>query len=108
MTNTHSLTINAQFDDEGFLMNSNEWNEALARSIAIEDGFGELSKNQFEILHHLREHYFRTGSVTPVRVICHESHLGPYCINELFTSNGIEAWKIARLPNPGEEVKAYM
>jgi len=108
MSVTHKPINSINFDDEGYLLDSHQWNETVAQGIAMNDGVGKLSKSHFEVLQHLREHYYRTGSVPPLRVICHESHLGPFCINELFTSHGVEAWKIAGLPNPGEEVKAYM
>ncbi|MFV2061110.1 MAG: TusE/DsrC/DsvC family sulfur relay protein [Gammaproteobacteria bacterium] len=97
-----------QFNEDGFLVNFNEWNEAIAQQIASLDGLGNLSKDHYEVLRCLREHYYQTGAVSPVRVICHESHLGPHCITDLFTSKGVEAWKIAGLPDPGEELKSYM
>ncbi len=108
MPNSKQHNKRIKFNEDGFLMNCTQWDETIAQEIADEDGLGKLSADQFEVLRHLREHYFRTGYITPVRVICHESHLGPHCITDLFSSTGVEAWKIAGLPDPGEEVKSYM
>jgi hypothetical protein len=30
------------------------------------------------------------------------------CIDMVFDQHGIEAWRIAGLPDPGEEIKAYI
>jgi tRNA 2-thiouridine synthesizing protein E len=108
MQHSHVHVVKTYFDENGFLTTFNEWNETIAQEIAFYEGLGKLSEEHYEVLKHLREHYTQTGSITPLRVICHESHLGPYCINELFSSHGVDAWKIAGLPDPGEEVKSYM
>ena len=80
-----------KFDEDGFLTNLSSWDKTLAQNIAYIEGIGLLSKKHFEVIKHLREHYFKTGSVTAARIICHESHLGRYCINELFSNHGVEA-----------------
>ncbi len=104
----NNLTNKSEFDEEGFLRNTSEWTEGIAQNIAFNNGLGELTKNQFSVIKHLRNHFFKTGSITASRLICHESKLGPNCITELFPSHGVAAWKIAGLPDPGEEAKSYM
>lgn len=46
----------AQFDEEGFLINLEQWNEALAQQIALGEGI-TLSSEHFEIIHTLRDFY---------------------------------------------------
>ena len=99
--------LEVRFDDDGFLVDPAEWTETSARTIAHQDGLGELDPQQLSLLHHLRLEYLRTGAVPALMHIC---HLGGYeagCMTRLFP-DAREAWRIAGLPNPGEEAKAYM
>ncbi len=95
------------FDEDGFLSDVAGWNIDMARRIAAEDGIGELDKPQVALLMHLRDHYLRMGTVPAIPHICHMNGLEPNCLSRRFTSPR-EAWRIAGLPNPGEEAKAYL
>ncbi|MCS6787211.1 MAG: TusE/DsrC/DsvC family sulfur relay protein [Thiobacillaceae bacterium] len=94
-------------DADGFLLDPQRWDEALARRLAQLDGLGELSGDQLELLECLREQYFRSGGLPALPHVCHLKGRSPVCLNELFPS-AREAWRLAGLPNPGEEAKAYM
>jgi tRNA 2-thiouridine synthesizing protein E len=94
------------FDKDGFLSSPENWNEELARCLAAENGVGELSEEHWKIIHFLREHYL-DGGLTAGSHVCHVHHLDHHCIPELFQSMKA-AWRIAGLPNPGEEANAYM
>lgn len=95
------------FDADGFLMDPDLWSEALAIEIAQADGINELSPVQVELLHTLRDEYKKNGTVTALSHICHLDGQQPDCLQQLFPSPK-HAWRIAGLPNPGEEAKAYM
>lgn len=84
-----------------------QWNEALARQIAADDGVGELTQDHWKIIHTLREHFIQYGALPPMRVACDLHRMNPHCVDELFHSPQ-EAWRIAGLPDPGEEAKSYM
>ncbi|HYQ72972.1 MAG TPA: TusE/DsrC/DsvC family sulfur relay protein [Gammaproteobacteria bacterium] len=95
-------------DGEGFFNDAEAWNEDLAIRIAHNDGFPELTADHWIILHALREHYHRFGAAPPAfSHLCNEHHLGRHCVEKLFRSER-EAWRIAGLPDPGAEAKAYM
>lgn len=94
-------------DADGFLLDPNNWDESLAQRLAQADGLGVLSAGQMEILHCLRELYFRSGGLPALPHVCHIAGRSPMCLTELFPS-AREAWRLAGLPNPGEEAKAYM
>ncbi len=94
-------------DADGFLIDPNAWDEALAQRLADADGLGRLSPGQMEILQCLRELFFRTGGLPSLPHVCHLTGRSPVCLTELFPS-AREAWRLAGLPNPGEEAKAYM
>lgn len=95
------------FDQDGFLTNPALWDDSVAERLAGEDGLGTLQAAQRAMLHALREHYFRTGGVPALSHLCLSRHFDRRCMTELFPSTR-EAWRLAGLPNPGEEAKAYM
>ena len=95
------------FDADGFFLVPGLWSETLANRIAQADGMEELSSVQLDLLHTLRNEYKKNGAVTAFSHICHLRGQGPNCLQHLFPGPR-EAWRIAGLPNPGEEAKAYM
>jgi dissimilatory sulfite reductase related protein len=95
------------FDADGFMWNCEEWNEATARLIAHVDGVGDLDARQVSLLHSLRANYLRRGGLPAWPHVCHLVGFAPDCLTSLFP-DAREAWRIAGLPNPGEEAKAYM
>ncbi|UCE89320.1 MAG: TusE/DsrC/DsvC family sulfur relay protein [Pseudomonadota bacterium] len=96
------------FDEDGFLTDPANWDETTAQWIATHDGVGELTESQWAVIRSLRAHYLRFGALPLFRRICHIQHMDPHCVDSLFNHDGKEAWRIAGLPNPGEEGKAYM
>ena len=96
-----------EFDDDGFLVDHATWSEALADRIATADGVGHLSASQLGILRLLRQEYGRHRTVTALSHVCHLGGQDADCMQRLFPSPR-EAWRLAGLPNPGEEAKAYL
>lgn len=94
------------FDEDGFLLDPGVWSEDLARRIAAEDGLGELGDGHWAIIRFLRANYLE-GGLPAVSHVCHANHFKHYCLSDLFASVNT-AWRIAGLPNPGEEALAYM
>lgn len=97
----------AIFDDDGFLIDPAMWSESLADQVAQNDGLGQLSEMQLELLRTLRSEFAKHGTVTALSHVCHLTGQGPDCMHHLFPDPR-EAWRIAGLPNPGEEAKAYL
>jgi tRNA 2-thiouridine synthesizing protein E len=99
--------VHLHFDSTGFLTDTTQWNEEIARAIAKFDGIGPLSVTHWQIIHFLRQSWLDGHALPAVSHTCHIAGMGPLCLEELF--NGLrEAWRIAGLPDPGEEAKAYM
>lgn len=98
---------NHLFDADGFFLEPGKWTVALAQHIAQADGLGGLSTEQLELLRNLRGEYKKNGSIPAFSHVCHLSGQDPACLQQLFPSP-LQAWRIAGLPNPGEEAKAYM
>ena len=97
----------AVFDADGFLLDPAMWSESLADRVAQSDGLGELSDLQLGLLHALRREFAKHGTVTALSHVCHLTGQSADCMQHLFPSPR-EAWRVAGLPNPGEEAKSYM
>ncbi|MEW6119769.1 MAG: TusE/DsrC/DsvC family sulfur relay protein [Pseudomonadota bacterium] len=97
----------AIFDSDGFLTDPAMWSESLADRIAQSDGLGTLNELQFSLLHALRREFARHGTVTALSHVCHLTGQSADCMQHLFP-NPRAAWRVAGLPNPGEEAKAYL
>ncbi len=96
------------FDDDGFLRNPEDWNEDLAIRIARHDGIGDLNEDHWHIIRYLRAHFMANHTIPVMRHVCRVNHLDDHCVPRLFGKSTREAWRIAGLPDPGEEAKSYM
>ena len=97
----------AIFDSDGFLINPTLWSESLADRIAQYDGLGKLNELQIGLLHALRREHSKHGTVVALSHVCHLTGQSADCMQHLFP-NPREVWRVAGLPNPGEEAKSYM
>ncbi len=98
---------NVQFDADGFLQRAEDWDPALAAEIASRDGIGPLEETHFKVIEAMRAHFFAHGTLPVMRQICSETGLEHHCVSDLL-DDPRRAWRIAGLPNPGEEAIAYM
>jgi TusE/DsrC/DsvC family sulfur relay protein len=93
-------------DEDGFLARTEDWTEAVARVLAEREGIVSLTEGMFDILRSLREYYMKHRFFPIVRSVCKSVHQPGNCITEQF-NDPVRAWKIAGLPNPGEEVIGF-
>lgn len=104
----HELTLAPDsFDTDGFMADFASWDEQVARHIAAMDGLGELDERQLALVRELRASFLRLGAPPAWSHVCHLGGFAPDCMTQLFPS-AREAWRVAGLPNPGEEGKAYL
>jgi tRNA 2-thiouridine synthesizing protein E len=96
-----------RFDAAGFLAEPEAWNEDVARRIAAFDGLGEITPAQWSVIRVLRSEYAHNPHPPALPHACRLAGCGPSCMDELFPG-AREAWRIAGLPDPGEEAKSYM
>jgi sulfur relay (sulfurtransferase) DsrC/TusE family protein len=99
--------LSSLFDTDGFFINPEQWDIALARRIARSEDLGEMNALQQDLLLTLRGEFQKFGAVTALSHICHLNGLDADCLHQLFRSPR-QAWRIAGLLNPGEEAKAYL
>lgn len=95
------------FDPDGFLNNPSMWSDELANQIAEHDGLAPLTERHWQVIRHIRDRYFRVGGVPVMRLVCRATGLQKDEIHGLF-GGCLTIWRIAGLPNPGEEAKAYL
>lgn len=93
-------------DEEGYLLNYEDWNEQVARIMAEKEGLGELTKDKMDILEFIRRFYEEHKFFPIVRAVCKNVHQPKDCLTEKFM-DPVTAWKIAGLPNPGEEARIF-
>ena len=95
-----------KLDDEGYLLDANEWDHAFTERRALGASV-ELTEKHWLLIDIIRDKYLRLGSFPPMRSVCKSAGLDK---NELKAQFGscLNLWKMAGLPNPGEEAKAYM
>lgn len=95
------------FDEEGFLVNTASWDQETARLIAKRVGIASLTPECWAAISCVRGRYLRYGSLSPIRLICRACGLDRDAIGRLF--HGYKnLWRVAGLPDPGEEAKAHM
>jgi tRNA 2-thiouridine synthesizing protein E len=96
-----------QFDEEGYILDPKTWSRDLAIRVAAREGIPRLDENHWLVIEYLRSHYHETGSVPVMRHICRDAGLEEHCVSDLL-GDPKRAWRIAGLPNPGEEANAYI
>lgn len=101
------MSDDARFDQDGYIRDPTAWDEPLAIKLAEQEGIAGLDEMHWRVIYQLRTHYFQTGSVPVMRHICRDAGLEEHCVSDLL-ADPRRAWRIAGLPNPGEEAKAYI
>lgn len=92
-----------QLDEEGFLVNFDDWNEQVACALAEREGVEELQKEKMDILKFIREYYKKYNFFPILQAVCKHVHLPKDCLSEDFF-DPMQAWKLAGLPKPDENI----
>lgn len=91
--------IKFNVDDEGYLLNSEDWNEKVAHALAEREGIGELTKDKLDILKFIRQFYKEFNFFPILSAVCKNIHQPKDCISEQFASP-LVTWKLAGLLKP--------
>jgi tRNA 2-thiouridine synthesizing protein E len=103
-----AVNLESLLDNDGFFREPEAWTAGIAEQLAQQDGLPALTADHWHIIDDLREHYQRFGAGPPAFAhLCAQMDQDEYCVVRLFGSER-EAWRVAGLPNPGEEAKAYL
>lgn len=84
-------------DNNGYLSSQEEWDEEIAKALALEEGFEGLSSEQMDIIRFMRKYYFANHVFPMLNQVCRLAHQPNQCVSGLFV-NPEKAWKIAGLP----------
>lgn len=95
------------FDEDGLVRDFASWSEPLAEELAKAAGIGQLTEAHWKIIGLMRAQYAKLGVAPAINRICRDAGIERQQVNELF-GYCLVAWRVAGLPNPGEETKAYL
>ena len=95
------------FDADGFIADPSSWSPERAARIARMDGIAELTPKHWEVIRHVRKQFFDIGALPVMRLVCRAAGLDKHKAHKLF-GDCKSLWRVAGLPNPGEEARAYM
>ena len=88
-------------DDEGFLTDPNQWNEAIAGAIAKEEGIEPLTDAHWKVINFIREDFKEKGQVATIRRINKVGGIATKDLYELFPQGPAKkAARIAGLSKP--------
>lgn len=96
-----------ELDEYGMLLDPDAWTPELALELARRAGVGPLTDNHWAFLMSLREYYRKFHAPPPPHKVCYDLHLPHTCGHDMFDTC-LTAWRIAGLPDPGEEAKTYL
>jgi TusE/DsrC/DsvC family sulfur relay protein len=94
-------------DDEGYLVNFDDWDEEVASELAASADVGGLTPENIAMLKFIRDHYKAYNFFPIVNSICKNIHAPKDCVSEKFF-NPLIAWKIAGLPHPEEPIVSLL
>lgn len=101
------IPVFPDLDEDGLILDPEQWNEAVAVELAHSLGIKELSPDHWLVINTLREYYFDFGAAPAMSHVCHMHDKSNLWVHDLF-STCLNAWRVAGLPNPGEEAKSYL
>lgn len=93
-------------DEEGYLIDATDWSPGFTERRA-EEASVNLNEKHWLLIELLRDKYLRLGALPPMRTVCKTVGIDKIEIKKQFGSC-LNFWKMAGLPNPGEEAKSYM
>jgi len=90
-----------EIDEDGFIQAPDEWDEAVAKSLAETEGVQEMTDDHWKVVKFLREYYLEFKMAPMIRKLCKQTGFTLKQIYELFPSGPAKgACKVAGLPKP--------
>lgn len=96
-----------EIDEDGLLVDPNQWNEELANIMAQQIEVAPLTDEHWLVIYALRDYYKKFGVAPSMNNVCHRQGKDKHWVHNLFATC-LNAWRVAGLPNPGEEAKSYL
>ena len=90
-----------EVDEDGFLVNLDDWDEDVAKYLAEQEGINELNEDHWKVIQYLKDYFKEYGIAPMVRKLTKESGYSLKQIYDLFPSGPAKgACEIAGLPKP--------
>jgi tRNA 2-thiouridine synthesizing protein E len=93
-------------DEDGFLIDPLEWGRSFTEHRALRANI-VLDDKHWLLIEIIRDKYLRLGALPSMHLVCKAAGLDKRVLKQQF-GGCLNLWKIAGLPNPGEEARAYM
>jgi dissimilatory sulfite reductase related protein len=107
MNTAANIHVNLAVDENGLLINPEDWDEDIAHILARESGIPFLGPDHWKVIYALRKHYDKFGVAPAMHNVCHQYGKDDAWVHNLFHTC-MDAWRIAGMPDPGEETRAYL
>jgi tRNA 2-thiouridine synthesizing protein E len=93
--------IKIEVDEDGFMEEPEQWNEAIAKALATTEGVDDMTEEHWKLVNYLREYYLKFGIAPMIRKLCKETGFPLKKVYELFPSGPAKgACKVAGLSKP--------
>ncbi len=93
--------VEIELDEDGFIVDYEQWNEDLAKYFALQENIEELTEDHWRVINFLRDYYKQHQVAPMIRKLCNGSGFSLKQIYELFPTGPAKgACKIAGLPRP--------
>ncbi len=93
--------VSIEVDEDGFIVNPDDWTREAAIALAGGEGVDELSEEHWKVMEYLRDYYAKFGVAPMIRKLCKETGFPLKKIYDLFPSGPAKgACKLAGLPKP--------
>jgi tRNA 2-thiouridine synthesizing protein E len=101
MATTILLGAPVELDAEGFFVHPEQWNEAMAETIAQQNGIDELTDRHWQVIEFMRASYLKSGSAPSIRTLGKASGVPVKELYQLFPKGPAKlAAKVAGVPKP--------
>ena len=93
--------VKIEVDEDGFMMEPDQWNEEVAAALATTEGIEQLEDEHWKVMNYLRDYYLEFGVAPMIRKLGKETGFPLKKIYELFPSGPAKgACKLAGLAKP--------
>ena len=101
MTMTELGGTTVELDAEGFLVDPNQWNEAVAAEVASANGIPALTDRHWQVVRFMRDAYLANGTAPSIRSLGKESGVPIKELYQLFPKGPAKlAAKVGGIPKP--------
>ena len=93
--------VKIEVDEDGFMEDPEEWNDAIAVALATTEGVNDMTDEHWHLVKYLRDYYLKFGIAPMIRKLCKETGFPLKKVYELFPSGPAKgACKVAGLAKP--------